>query len=536
MPNFCPDCGTKLIFSDAKFCPKCGYALKAKVVLEEEIVEDKGAKTKSLKASIYELGNRLEEVVEKIFRAKGYKTERRQRLQGKSGTRSEIDVIAKKSGRVIAVECKNYSSPVGIDKLRDFAQKLQDLGSEWNGIFVSYRGFTDGAAQFAQFRNIETWGHDEISEKWLTISVGRGESRKGQSLTLEYAMPLNVDFAQATQTRLQNKDKVKTSEAELIYHPYFAIQYSFKGQVKDPTKKLHKFEDRDTLFVDALDGNVLNPLPVKGASILTKAIKVVTSASARAETERNKKLLHELNSYSPLREYSLSIKDNYAVNKLKPIITPRQAVQSCIDFITEKNTREISYHPKTDDDSLFQMSKKKTYIPKRRDIRIRRKDVVVVPRWSLNFDSFAKSYSKEIFACSGEVLEDTLSHCPKHFKLGAVKIVSKRTIAVCEVCGQSLCENHVKRCPICNKWLCEEHGIECSACQSLFCEEHMTLVCPICNSYICNSCVTECPICNLQYGVDHAVTCSRCRTNVCKNCVTTTGFIRKTRTCKKCAG
>lgn len=533
MPKFCPNCGIELSTPEAKFCPECGFAFKRETVSQEETVQEDSVEEEEFRASIADLGNRLEEMVERIFQANGYETERRKRLEGKSGTRSEIDVIARRSGKIIAIECKNYSDPVGIDKMRDFAQKLQDLGAGWNGIFVSPSDFTDEAARLAQYRRIETWGHDEITEKWMKVSLGRVESRKGQSLTLNYALPLNVDFIQATQISLQNKDKVKVSNVELIYHPYFAIEYYYRARFKDPTKKLHKFEDRDTLFVDALDGDVINPLPAKGIGILARTIKVVASVSARAENERSKKFLQELRKYSARREYPLNIENDYRVDKLKPVFTPRQAEKACIDFITEKNTQKVTYRPK--DEEIKLIAESVTYVPKRNDIRITRRDIVVVPRWSVDFDSLGTSYTKEILAYSGTVLEDTLSYCPKHFKLGAITLISKKTIAVCEVCGQSLCEDHIKRCPTCNKWLCEEHGTECSVCQNRFCVDHITLTCSVCNSPICNSCVTTCPVCNAQYGKDHAVTCNQCGTLVCPNCVITTGFIRKTRTCKKCA-
>lgn len=182
MPKHCPNCGTKLIAESAKFCGECGFALQATTATEGLATQEEkvGQAEEEFKASIFELGTKLEEVVEKIYQARGFETERRQRLEGKSGTRSEIDIVARKAGRIFAVECKNYSDRVGIEKVRDFAQKLQDLGSGWNGVFVSLNGFTDDAAQFAQHRRIETWGHDELSEKWLAISVGRSESRRGQ--------------------------------------------------------------------------------------------------------------------------------------------------------------------------------------------------------------------------------------------------------------------------------------------------------------------------------------------------------------------
>ena len=99
MPKFCPNCGAKLAFENAKFCGECGFVLQARADSEEiaqEVVPqespDEEEEKEDLRVSIFELGNRLEEVVEKIFKAKGFETERRKRLEGKSGTRSEIDM------------------------------------------------------------------------------------------------------------------------------------------------------------------------------------------------------------------------------------------------------------------------------------------------------------------------------------------------------------------------------------------------------------------------------------------------------------
>lgn len=202
--------------------------------MPERAQEEGIPKEDKIRINITELGEKLEEVIEKIFQSDGFRTERRRRLEGRSGTSSEIDVIANKPGRTIAIECKNYAEPIGIEKVRDFSQKLQDLGHGWKGIFVSYSGFTEGAAQLAQYQNIETWDHDEISEKWLAISVGRGASHRGQFLILEYALPLKVGFVQATTLQHLNKDKIRVVNVELIYHPYFAIGYRFKTQARDP--------------------------------------------------------------------------------------------------------------------------------------------------------------------------------------------------------------------------------------------------------------------------------------------------------------
>jgi hypothetical protein len=79
LPKFCPNRGIKLVNQDIKFCFECGYALQASTVSEETIVEERvpQEEEEGLTTSVYELGNKLEEVVEKIFQSKGFETERK---------------------------------------------------------------------------------------------------------------------------------------------------------------------------------------------------------------------------------------------------------------------------------------------------------------------------------------------------------------------------------------------------------------------------------------------------------------------------
>lgn len=61
-----------------------------------------------LAKSVHELGLKLEEVVEKIYRAEGYKTERRIKIPGKGNYTNEIDILARKENENVAIECKTY--------------------------------------------------------------------------------------------------------------------------------------------------------------------------------------------------------------------------------------------------------------------------------------------------------------------------------------------------------------------------------------------------------------------------------------------
>ncbi|WP_048115228.1 restriction endonuclease, partial [Methanoculleus sp. MH98A] len=251
MPKFCPECGTPLQQTNAKFCPECGTGLiqetsaqktpaKAKTVLpededwskpidwsEEEVTGEGDAQPS---ANAYELGKKLEEIVESIFQGEGYKTEQRVRMPGQGGYTNEIDVIARKGKEQIAIECKNFTSAVGIKEIRDFAQKLDDLGRGWRGVFTAFNDFTLEAQNFAESRNIEILDHEDIMEKWFAVSAGR-VSRKGDRLTLKSALPVKSDYLAVTTLPLQNKHLVEVSIARLTFHPYVKVPYSFKARV-----------------------------------------------------------------------------------------------------------------------------------------------------------------------------------------------------------------------------------------------------------------------------------------------------------------
>jgi len=523
LPKFCPNCGEKLPTLNPNFCPNCGKQLKT-----QEAAVKPSLATKS-QVSIQDLGKKLEECVEKILAAKGYETERRKKIEGKSGSLHEIDVVAKRSGIIWAVECKNWRSPVGIEQVEKFWATLQDLGSKWNGIFVSFTGFTEPAEKYSDQYNIDRWDQDKLKEDWLAVSVGRaGYATLGETITVKNALPLNFDFSQVSKIDFQNKEKMSAT-GMLSYHPYFVVTYSYSARFKDPTKTTHTFKDAGNVFVDGLDGVVLNPPPTKGIRTVKRTLKMIVSKETREENRRNKKLINELQGSIQIREYNIKGGQSYKVRVLKTVVSPRSVAKSAIEYIIEKNTETVRYTPKPLEDEYIFAAKSVTHVPKRRNINIKNITLVYVPRWDLNFEAFTKTYSREILAFSGTVLEDTLQHCPRHTGL-----FKKKNVAICEVCGQALCDKHVSQCPTCGKWLCEECGTACENCQRLFCNEHISLKCEICGQPLCIDCKVICPICGRVYGRKHAVTCDNCGKEVCPECATTSGILRKKTICKKC--
>lgn len=101
------------------------------------------------------------EVYDEILQADGFNTievKHNINIEGKSGQKHQIDVfwefiVAGVTHRV-AVECKNYTSPVSVGKIRDFSAALDDIGNI-QGIFITKTGYQSGAKKFANHKGIE---------------------------------------------------------------------------------------------------------------------------------------------------------------------------------------------------------------------------------------------------------------------------------------------------------------------------------------------------------------------------------------------
>lgn len=534
--KFCPECGTKLE-GMPKFCPECGtkFGENAKEEIQSANVVSESSPIDVLPQpkpadSAYDLGVRLEEIVEHIFKADGYTTQRRQRLPGVKGYHNEIDIVAIRGKDQVAIECKNFSQPVGISQVRDFAEKILDLGPGWRGIFIGYNDFTEDATQFAESRNIEQIGHDEVMEKWFALSVGRW-GKQGEKLVIEQALPVNIDYIAATSLDLANKEKVAINDVRLVYHPYVRYNYHFKRVFTDPSKERHKFDDRGTVVIDLLDNSILNKPTVKNVEGLAQRVTQTLSSKGRLENARRSAIFDEVIKNIPKNEIPLSISEDYRVSKLAVDYSKRDVNRIALDYIINKNSERISYV--VGSRSAFPDWRNIDFVPDRKDISIDNGEVVSVPKWEIHFNAMGTIYSREILACSGKRLEDTIAYCPHHFKLGLFE-VRQKNFAVCEKCGTAFCKEHGRVCEVCKMHLCENHAIICTSCKMAFCEDHISKKCEICGGFVCDECIRTCPVCGKKVGKDHLVKCDVCGKEVCSSCISVTGLIKKKRTCTKC--
>jgi hypothetical protein len=540
--NFCPHCGVKIQFSESKYCHNCGLSLIVANDVNEPSGIDKTVEQNSQKTptpptepapptqkeeiddkecpevTAYSKGSKFEDTVEAILKAEGYSTIKRQRLDGQKG-KSEVDILAVKRYRgkekKLAVECKNYDKPVPVKEVRDFLSKLEDLEIP-NGLFVAYKEFSSEAKTWGEKGGIQLWDGDTVYQKFYELQVGR--LKTGEEVYFDYNLPLKIDYSQATHLGLANKEKIEIS-AKLIWRPFFKVFYELDCRRVDPIKRKHRITDSGFYVVDAL---------LKTAQ----------------EDKEAQIFINELEQ-TPEEGQSFPQPEDYKLIKLSPHIMQGTAKAQTIDYVIEKNARVIEYemprkrrrHRDELDDflSLFSDTRQWTLEPSPRDIRIRGDiQIVYAPKWEIEFQSRDYTYVRVMSGNSGTLLADTITYCSKHW-LEDFLGFKKKNVAVCDTCGQALCQEHIFKCPTCSSWLCEKDSIQCAGCKKRFCADHIKNKCIECSKTVCDACALRCPICGEIHCNAHMAKCSRCGRSVCVSCTRKEGgFLTKKSICKNC--
>lgn len=100
---------------------------------------------------------------------------RDEKIVGQSGSPNQCDVVVRaKVGQFdffCVIECKDLSEKVGVEMVREFRSKLDDIGA-MKGAIVSAKGFTHGAMQFASHYNINLYKLvDAQNRKWQEEAI-----------------------------------------------------------------------------------------------------------------------------------------------------------------------------------------------------------------------------------------------------------------------------------------------------------------------------------------------------------------------------
>jgi len=401
----------------------------------DEIIEDDSQNQQSTK----QLGNNLENFVEKILIYEGYKTKKRHPMKGKSGAFNEIDVYGTNGKTEVAVECKNYAedNKVGIPQLRDFTSKLADLDIQ-KGIFVTSSDFSSEARKWAkenpQGKQILLWNGKKLSEKIPQVILGRSSSKK---VKVPNCLPLQNNIEHYSQLRLKNKGNVLIERQELSFNPYYILGFSLKEKIKLPNKQIIPRQISGQYIIDASTRSFIHQQDDN---------QVV---QYELDDER-RHIVQDLLNKGQRKNIDILQGPNSKIHVNDPSMTIKDAEFEVRNKITKDYQAKIPYKVGKSEDGEDTMEY--THYPDDGSIRLQTK-LVYVPRIEIDFSSKQYKYVRVYLPASDTPLIDQISIC-KHSWLG-----DRHTFAVCETCGIAKCEQETHPDKQ-GKYYCEDHTPE----------------------------------------------------------------------------
>ncbi|HVF20897.1 MAG TPA: restriction endonuclease [Mycobacteriales bacterium] len=286
--------------------------------------------------STVEQGRRLESRMATFFATHGYQTRCNQVVEGRTGGRHEIDVLAEKSDALttyrVAIECKAWASRVEKDVVAKLKYVLDDTGMH-KGIVVSLAGCTSGAQRAAAELGIELWGPDELRRHLGDAAVGElsiPAAVASQSVTWGVPPTAPMDAAERT-IRAAGKGRLQLRTLEELVHltQVWLPVYCLRLTVAQPEARLLKTRLRATTvdnLYEALGGSYLGRLNQPGwtqvnvdhrtmlrpstkdtkvHAALRKAVEGFVRVSAPAARERHATTLAALGIPTPCESVSI---------------------------------------------------------------------------------------------------------------------------------------------------------------------------------------------------------------------------------------
>lgn len=220
--------------------------------------------------SARETGRRLEQEIAAFFTAHGYATACNQVIEGRSGGRHEVDIVAEKSDALttyrVAIECKAWQTPVEKDVIAKAHYVVADLGLS-KAIVVSLAGCRAGAERAARELGVEIWGPDELRRHLGEAAVSALAVPASTNRVLTWTVSVSVPQSAAEQllrTSGKGRFNLRTLETLVWMSDVWLPAYCMRLTVAQPEVKHFKTRLRsatvDNVY-DALSGTYLGGVP-----------------------------------------------------------------------------------------------------------------------------------------------------------------------------------------------------------------------------------------------------------------------------------
>ncbi|MEM5834252.1 MAG: restriction endonuclease [Candidatus Aenigmatarchaeota archaeon] len=245
---------------------------------------------------IRDKGKQLELKIEKYFQLNGYQTKRNIVLEGKSGGKHEIDILAEKSDAVttikIMVECKAWNKPVEKDVVSKVGYVLQDLGLN-KAIIVTLMGWRIGAEKAAQKMGIELWGPQEIEKKLGKVSVQELKVTEFKKVSVGFLLSIKkeeaISIIEKERKGFFGLEKEDIAWIKLVDVPFYLFQITY-GRIQGIiSRKL--FTKKIYNLYDALEGSFFKSYEEKPK---LEEIKLTLPLQAKIKDSKVKKVIEEM--------------------------------------------------------------------------------------------------------------------------------------------------------------------------------------------------------------------------------------------------
>jgi hypothetical protein len=214
--------------------------------------------------------------------------------------------------------------------------------------------------------------------------------------------------------------------------------------------------------------------------------------------------------YAQARTHEKIEATDFTVELHEPRISTKDAVfRMRVNLARQFPPLEVRWIEQRGEDEV---EKTKAYRVEASDIREKwNPQVVNVPIWRVIYQPGQKGaykYVREFLATDGTVLMDEMAKC---------MLCNAPTIAICDSCGLTACENHINSCRTCGQFFCNNDSTNCVNCKSSFCKPHaIGQACVTCSGFVCSTDDVRCVACNGTICKEHTETCAECQRNVCE--------------------
>lgn len=209
-------------------------------------------------------GYRFESLCARIFRGHGFEV-----IETSYSNDEGRDLILKKDGKTIFVECKHHQNSIG----RPVIQKLDSairMGKADKGIVITTSTFSNEAIKYAEKLNppIELKDFyaliDLAEQVGIEISHTMGKTHilcYGVSHFSEIQKNMNAFFDQFRSSPMKGTDVMNITSNKLELHPKFLVTYDINADFSTSVGNIHSiYENDQKIMIDAISSTVESQL------------------------------------------------------------------------------------------------------------------------------------------------------------------------------------------------------------------------------------------------------------------------------------